>query len=305
MPAMVNIGGESITSDVIIPGAVTTLSAPDADLRAIHTTSPGGLQAGMNAMAAVEESINDSSTSQVMSGQGGSGGGTAFEISRMEQNANTVLGLFIKMISDHVKQYGRLRLGDIIQYLTIADVDQVTGETELIYKTFILPNQKQGSQNIHKTVKFDQELPSEPVTSEDELHLSMNTLAKEGGPKSNKQLYRVNPSMFRNLSFKVTINPDVLSPRSEDLERAFKLEVYDRGIANPLVEQEKLAKDFLFGAYPRMIKDVDSYIKEQEQPQEALGLPAMKGAMPSAGNSPLAAMQGKQPLPQTPMQQQV
>ena len=297
MPAMVNIGGESITSDVIIPGAVTTLSAPDADLRAIHTSTPGGLQAGFSAMDAVAKSIDDSSTSQVMSGQDAGGGGTAYEISRMEQNSNTVLGLFIKMISDHVRQYGRLRLGDILQYLTIGDVDSVTGETELIYKTFILPDQKQGSKNIHKSIKFEGSLPTEPITADEEMNLSMETLAKEGGPDANKQLVRVNPSLFRSLRYKVTINPDVLNPRSEDLERAFKLEIYDRGIANPLIDQELLAKDFLFGAYPRMVKDVDAYVKEaQEQPVE--GMPAMKGMMPQAGNSPLAAMGGKQPLPQ-------
>jgi len=36
---MVNVGGEIIASDVIVPGAVTTLSDPNADLRAINVGS--------------------------------------------------------------------------------------------------------------------------------------------------------------------------------------------------------------------------------------------------------------------------
>ena len=48
MKPMVNTGGEMISSDVIVPGAVTTLKDPNADLRAINTNID--LVSGMNTL---------------------------------------------------------------------------------------------------------------------------------------------------------------------------------------------------------------------------------------------------------------
>ena len=292
MPAMVNVGGEAITSDVIVPGAVTTLSAPDADLRAINTSSTQGLQSGMNTLFTVEKSLDSSSVDPSQEGQQTKGNNTAYEISRIEQNASTVLGLFIQMISNHVRQYGRLRLGDILQYLTIADVDKITGDSELVYKTFILPNQTQGGKSINKKIQFDSTLPSE-MTKDEELQYSLKTLSMQGGVDSKTELARVNPQLFRELKYKVMVSPDILNPRSEDLERAFKLEIYDRAIANPITDQEAVLRDFLFGAYPAYA-DPDKYI--------AVTPPAAFGAQPNqmpgipGQQSPLAAL-SKQKLP--------
>jgi len=115
---MVNVGGEIIASDVIVPGAVTTFSDPNSDLRAINVGSD--LKSGMETLAVVEKSINESSQEPFQAGvDEKQGGTTAYEISRLEQNANTVLGLFLQMIAKHVKDYGKLRVGDILQYLTL------------------------------------------------------------------------------------------------------------------------------------------------------------------------------------------
>ena len=46
---MINRGGEIITSDVIVPGAVTTFSDPNADLQAINVGSD--LKAGLETLA--------------------------------------------------------------------------------------------------------------------------------------------------------------------------------------------------------------------------------------------------------------
>ena len=156
MPPMVGVGGETISAEVIIPGAVTILSSPDSDLRPITTSN--NLTAGFNALQQVSESINESSQDPIQSGQDATKSGTtAYEISRLEQNAATVLGLFIKMISKFVKEYGKLRLGDIIQYLTIADVDKITDNPELIYRTFYNPQRKGKVKN--RRIMFDASIP--------------------------------------------------------------------------------------------------------------------------------------------------
>ncbi len=301
MPAMVNIGGEAIDNSVIVPGMVTTLSSPDAKLQSVMP--PIDLKSGLSTLMEVEKSLDDSAVDPVAQANAQPGGTTAYEISRIEQNANTVLGLFIQMISDHVRQYGRLRKGDILQHLTIADVTNITDDAELVYKNFLLPA-KNG--NGSKRIKFDASLPDGNIKKKDKLNLSYKVLDEEGGEDSKHLLYKANPIGFRNNKYKIVISPDVLSPRSKDLERAMKLEVYDRAIQNQNTDQNEVTEDFLFGAYD-MISDPKKYIK-QEQNTSPLGLPMMSqpGQMETQPNqvpgnkSPLMAMtKNNSALPQS------
>lgn len=285
---MVNTSGEIIASDVIVPGAVTTLSDPSADLRAINVGSD--LNAGLETLSVVEKSINESSQEPLQQGEDSPGGTTAYEISRIEANANTVLGLFLQMIAKHVKDFGKLRLGDILQYMTVPDVMQIEDNPELVYKTFFV-NGKGGDKN--KKIEFDKELPDE-MSNDEYMQMSYDLLQQEH--EKDMEINKVNPTLFRDLQYKVTISPDVLNPRSEELERAFDLETYDRMItAMPLgmFDPEEVGK-FLLGTDPKTKRDPDKYIaKQQAQPIQAPqpGQPTM----PQAGNSPLQAM-GKKPV---------
>lgn len=283
---MTNIGSETIGSDVIIPGKVTTLTDPNSKLTPIAVA--GNLKAGMDTLMEVEKSVSESSQSSIQEGQQQSGNSTAYEISRQEQNANTVLGLFIKMIAQYVRQYGRLRVGDILQHLTIVDVDKITDDAELVYKTFLV---KGKGQQDKKKIEFTNDIPDEPISAKDVLNKSYDVMKEE--KNINMEIYKVNPTLFRELMYKIVISPDVLHPRSDDLERAMKLELYDRAIANPMADQEAVFKDFLLGAYKDIKKPEDYITEQQPQPQQ------VQGQAPTGGQpSPLASM-SKMPLPQS------
>ena len=279
---MVNVGGEIIASDVIVPGAVTTLSSADADLRAINVGSD--LRAGLETLAVVEKSISESSQEPLQSGIAESGSGTtAYEISRLEQNANTVLGLFLQMISKHVKDFGKLRLGDIIQYLTLPEVVMINGNPEVAYQSFFLKG-KDNEKN--RKISLEKDMP-DTMSDDEYLNKSFELLGKEEDEEMS--IARVNPGVFRELKYMVTISPDILNPRSTDLERAFDLETYDRMVANPVANQEE-AYRLLLGTNRKTARNPEKFItKQQETPVE--------GAMPQAGNSPLAAMtKGSSPV---------
>jgi hypothetical protein len=282
-PPMVNIGSETIGSDVIIPGGVTTLADPNSKLSRIELAT--NLRDGMNTLMEVEKSVNDSSQEPIMEGQQGQRATTAYEISRLEQNANTVLGLFIKMIAQYVRQYGRLRIGDIIQHLTIVDVDKITDNTELVYKSFLVNGKGKSGK---KKIEFTDSIPEESTEKLD-MENSYKLLKRE--KKSEMEIYQANPTLFRELKYQLIISPDVLHPKSEDLERAMKLELYDRAILNPLSDQESIFKDFLLGAYKDVKKPEDYISKQQAQPQQMTG----QAVQPS----PLASM-SKIGLPQQP-----
>ncbi len=289
-PALINKGGETIANDVIVPGAVTTLSDPDASLTPVKQGSD--LRAGLQVKQTVEDSLNQSSEIPLVPAGGPP---TAYQISKTEQERNIVLGMFLQMIGSYVKQFGTLRLGDIMQYLTVADVDKITDNPELVYKTFLLHNKKSEGKTKTRKITFDQTLPSEPMTKEQKLKLSYETLSLEGGDDTDMELYRVNPELMRNLKYMVVVSPDVLNPLSEEVERALKLEEYDRAIANPLADQEAIFKDLLLGAYPSTAKDPDKYLAKP-QSNDTMG---QIGQM-LQGN-PMQAMQGAGgPTPMNP-----
>lgn len=303
MPPMINQGGEIIGSDVIVPGAVTTLSDPNADLKAITLST--NLKAGQDALFKVEESLRESSEDPIMQGQQQSGSQTAYEISRIEQNASTVLGLFVQMISDHVKQFGRLRIGDILQYLTIANVESIEDNPELVYKTFLLHAKQGKGRDRNRKIQFDSTLPDQEISGDQYKQLSYETLQKEGGPESKNELYRVNPELFRNLTYMVSVSPDVMNPRSEELEKAYNLETYDRMVMNPVADQEEAFK-LLLSTNPVTQRDPDRFVAKQ-QGGAGMQIPGMEGMMPQMGQSqsggPSAAMANlnKSKLP-NPMQ---
>ena len=296
MPPMINQGGESITSDVIVPGGVTTFENPEATIKPIAVSGANQLQAGINTLGQVETSLNESSQSPQEQGQNTPGGSTAYEISRLEQNATTVLGLFLKMISQHVKEYGKLRLSDIIQYMTIADVDKLESSGELVYKTFFIGDKNTNGGTKTRKIAFDTTVP-DSMTEEESLEESYRT--KESEDKfENTEIFRVSPNKFRELMFELSVTPDVMNPKSEDLEKAYGLEEYDRMIRNPLANQEETFR-LLLGLYDTTKKNPDKYVAKAAP--APLGLPAPQNPLenaPSQFNQPLDNRPKQTILPQ-------
>lgn len=311
---MVNVGGEIIASDVIVPGAVTTLTDPNADLRAINVGSD--LKSGLETLSVVERSINESSQEPLQ--QGGESGGTqtAYEISRMENNANTILGLFLQMISKHVRDFGKLRLGDIVQYLTLPEVVDITDDSELVYRTFFLkagPKQPSGK---NKKIQFDSGLPDS--YTEDEYLDASYDIKKENEEKK-MEISKVNPTLFRELQYMVTISPDVMNPKSEDLERAYDLEDFDRMVTHPEIFDPQETGKLLLGSSPATKSNPDKFLAKQPSPEQQMqmqqqqetgqsasgaSLPKPPG-LPNSGNGPLSAASKKSPLSPSPIAKSV
>lgn len=298
MPPMVQVGDEIIGSDVIVPGAVTTLQSKDADLRAIQTSN--NLTAGLNALAQVEESITET-TESIPTFTGPRK--TAYQMSLEQQNATTILGLFVQMISQHVREYGRLRLGDILQYLTVVDADKITANAPLVYKTFLMSGKQTTGKAKTKKIMFDGEMPMEPQSGEQQLQSSYDALKEQGGEESTVELYKVNPVLFRNLTYMLSVSPDALNPKSEQLERQLHLETFDRMITSPVVDQEEALR-LLLTTDNITRKSPDKYIAQQQQgpmgltPNQASPIGGLQG-----GIGAQSAQGTKSPIPQQAPQQ--
>lgn len=280
MPPMVNIGGEIIESDVIVPGGVTTFSSPDADLKPLAVQSEN-LKAGMDALFKVEQNINDDAFNPIQNGELPDGGGNmpAQNMSTLERNQRILMGPFLDMVGRYVKQMGRLRIGDITQHLTLPEVTEIegSGNAELVYKTFILPQGKSRAKS--KRIEFSLDLPDEKITPDEALKLSYKVLAEQ---TESQSLSRANPTLLRDLKYLCFVGTDVLQPISEELESQWNLMEYDRMIQAPaLFDPEETAK-LLLEASPTTRKHPEKYIAKNPQ----MGQPPMPGQVPGQGMSP-------------------
>lgn len=281
IPPMVAISDNIVDTSVIVPGLVTTFSSPNSQLSPLNTGN--NLTAGMNMLSEVQEKIGETAGDvSIDQAQLASTDPTAYSISRIEARAATVLGLFVKMVAKHVKDYGTLRMGDITQYLTLPQVELITDNAPLVYKTFLLRNKRDTGRKRGKKIQFDSSIPLEDETHEARLIRSLEIKSEED--RKGMSILRVNPEFFRNLKYTCVITPDVLNPMSEELERAYGLEDFDRMVAHPdIFDQEEAARLFLQGS-PLTRKDPDKYMI-RKNPLESMG----------GGMNPLESMMGSQP----------
>jgi hypothetical protein len=285
MPPTVQYGEEDITSSVVTPGTITRLSK-DSKLEAINVGSD--INAGYNALEKVEQSLSETSSAPLQAGQRQAGEPpTAFQLSREEQNARVMLGLFGKMIGFLVKQYGELRISDILQFLTVGDIDEIAGSgSTLKYRSFLLPDRTSNGKKKSRRIKFDPYLPSDPISEDELLEQSFAIMDEEGGLDSSVEIYKANPVLFRKNKFKLKVTPDVITPPSDNVRKALMLEEYDRAIASPLANQEALYRDLLLGAYDATKHDTDKYIVKQPALAPAGAPGSKKGGLAEVLASP-------------------
>lgn len=294
MPPMINMGGEIIESDVIVPGRVTTFSSPDADLKPLAVQSEN-LKAGFDALQKVETDINDDAFNPMQQGDMPEGGGNmpAYNMSKLEANAKILLGPFIDMVGRYVKQMGRLRIGDIKQHLTLPEITAIEGSAnaDLVYKTFILPGGKSNKKT--KKIKFTLDMPNQPLTKRELMKHSYDVLKEEGGLEAKMSLARVNPVLFRDLKYLCFVGTDVLKPMSEEVEAAWNLQTYDRMVQAPnLFDPQETAK-LLLEVSPTTKKHPDKYVAKAPQGGQAQD-PLQQQALQKS--------QQLSPSPQQPMQ---
>lgn len=286
-PPTVAVGVETIGSDVLIPGVTTTLSSPDASITPVMQANTN-LQAAYQALQQVEKNINESSIDGQESAQpdaDSNGPITAYQISKQEKRASILLGNFLHMTGRYVKQVGRLRIGDIKQHLTLPQLQAIEGSggAKLVYKTFHMGEGRGRTKG--RKIQFDLDLPDGDISEEENLNHSMDTLDMQGGRKSPYKLYRVNPTLFRNLIYTIIVAPDVIAPLSDEYEAQLGLEQYDRMIAQPEVFDPEQTGRILLETYKLTKKDPDKYLVQSPTG----GAPMAVRPSPGQSASPMQA----------------
>jgi hypothetical protein len=265
MPPLVTLGEDEVDAAVIMPGRITSMGENN---KIEPITIGANLSAGLAALSKVEASLAESSQDPLQSGQSTSGSQTAFEVSRLEENARKMLGLFGKMISFLVKDFGELRLGSILQHLTVGQALDTMGSANTIkFRKLIIPDRVEGGKKVTKQIEFETEEVNPYELLDREEYPDGN---KKLAPRENVRIISINPKLFRNLKYKVKIEPDFQTSASESIRKALNIEAYDRLIKNPLANQETVLKDFLLANYKK--GDEDKYIMKKTPQTEGLQL---------------------------------
>lgn len=292
MKPMKYVGKDVIGSDVIIPGSTTNMKDPDSKLEPLLPP----LQTGnlLNAMTEVEKSLDQTANTQA-SPVDKPGNITAYEMSLREQQVQQDLGPFYSELIGASVQMTRLVMGDVLQYMTTADVDQMQGaKAGLRYKSFIVDLKNGDGKAKRRQVKFET-IGDEMADKDMLMDASYKLLEEQGGMGSETEIVKADPVRIRNLKYSMMMTDDVLQPKSESVRFKQNLEMLDQIIKTEQVKpglnnMEAVVKKLLYSTNPVTARDPDSFVG-QPNPQGGPNLPP-----PQAGQqpNPMAA----QPIPQ-------
>jgi hypothetical protein len=274
IPPMISYGETRFDAPVMIPGQVTHA---DEEGKVEVLSGNSNIQAGLSLTQNIEGSMSESTQSSRASGVADSKEMTAVEYAGLEQNSMQALGMFGKQLSHLVKQLGRLMQGDIIQYLTMPDIEGLLGDGQKVNYKSLLANgnlQGDGPSDMNQVRFTDQFYGGEEV---DEFEVSMRLLEEEGY-KSDVKIKLVDPILFRKQKFTVFISEEELTKENKRMEKALNLEAYDRAINNPLLDQNEITKHFLLENY--VPGDEDKYMAKSN------GVPRQEVDQPVDGNLP-------------------
>lgn len=250
-PPIITTGSDKAGSNIFVPGLNIAFADENVQMNPLRVATPQAFSSMDNLIEKVETSLSETSQDPTQQGQESSKESTAYEIAKIEQNASTVLGLFLTMVIKHAIDFGELARGDILQYCTLADLTKVSGSSDLAYKTFFAGKDGQMSK-----VVFSGDMP-DSMSPEDKLNASYKILAQE--KQSGVKLYISNPRAVRDLKYIQVIDADVVRPRSKELERVAFNELYDRAIQNPSANLPTFLKQ-LVKMNPATSKNPDQFV---------------------------------------------
>ena len=269
MPPVITSGGDMVDSSVILPGAVTSL---EEETRVDALNVGNNLNSGYAAVQELERSINDSTQDPIRGGTATSGDRTAFEVSRIEENAKITASIFGRMIAEATVEVGQLLSDVVLQHQSVAQLDELLDSNgRMKFRQFILDDEDEDGRKIKKIVRFKEDLIGARMSEDQKEKREKRLFAEAGGLESNISIIEANPYKFASRSYKAIVKADQIFPRSMALEKAFDLEGYDRMINNPFTNPEAVTRDFLVKNYAK--GDVDKYMKKAQEAgvQDILG----------------------------------
>jgi len=247
MPIAIS-GVDDIDSDVIFPGASIAMSDPQSKITPLLPAANFG--AGFEALKETDDSMGESSVSEVQQGQLPAASQKAYSVAQAAHAAKVVLSGVGKTLGVSVAQYGSLMTDIAVNHVTVAQVVELGGgKTKLKYKAFLLNNKNVGGRQSNKRIVFDEALLGADMTEEEQNDASLALLDQVGYPNHKEHIYRVNPELFARMKYLVRVDPEEMYPKNKEYQQALDQNMYTLLRADPLIEPEALLRRLLYSNY--------------------------------------------------------
>lgn len=290
-PAIFTMGAGKIDGSVAKPATVTDI-AKDAK---VTQMSYGNPQVAYQAAREAEQAINESSSDPQLGGTQSGPQKTRGEAVLLQQNAMANLGIITTMIGSMVKDIGKIVLNDSLRYQTLGQIGQiVNGVPELLYKSYNVPKVKNGK-NITEVIRFTDVYAGVRMTKKEKEETAVGLLEKYG---EDAHVSETNPEVFVNMEFILEVEPEELMPKNSAYESAWKMDIYDKMMLNPLIinDPEKLAdvtRDFLLepavhGEASKYLPDSTKRVLQSVMPE--VGKPTNTKSNPSNISNVMSGM---------------
>lgn len=239
-------GVAKVDSTVLVPGA--TIGMPTGATVTPYSLSPN-LSATMTMLQKEEQDMSESTQDKIQSGITQQGV-TAYAVSKAEQNARVILGIFGVMIANLVKKIGELVVDDIVMHTTVGEIDASVPESLKMKYRKVVTKGKDNGKDVTNKIEFTTDMIGISKKKADDLEWAMYDEA--GGLNSTQRNYKVNPYKFARTAYSVFIDPDVIISRSmgtDQLRKERALNLLINPAIMPYVNMEEVVDEFILQEY--------------------------------------------------------
>lgn len=241
-------GEENVESDIVFPGSVTAFA--NKDTKASPLLPPHNNASGYNAIAMIEKSMSEGSTSDVQGGALPDPNQKAYSVAQASQNAKTMISGVGKTLGESVAQFGMLMVDIAVTHLTVAQVEELAGDqTKLKYKSFILNDKTVSGKKSNKRIKFDEGLMGYEMDDKQKEDMAIGLAEDIGYPNNKEHLYLVNPPLFARMKYLTRIDPERMFPRNQEYQQAMMNSLYTLLRQDPLIEPEVLVRKLSYAYF--------------------------------------------------------
>lgn len=264
-------GLDKIDSDIVFPSSVTAISDPDAKVFPIlPAANMGNL---FNGMDIIERSMDESSVNATSGGQLPDPNMKATAILEAKQSAATLLQGLGQTLAESTVQIGNLMSDIVLNHITVPQVEEIAGgaNVKLKYKTLLLNNKTVNGKEMSRVLRFDDALLGREMSEEEKEKRSLELLKESGYPKTEREIYLINPLLFSRRKYLARVEPQRMFPENEEYRQSLLMSVYNLFQANPYVELQSLTRKTLHAFFRSetddIMKDEEDLRMEQEQMQ--------------------------------------
>ena len=281
LPPMVFKGVDSIDTEVIMPGTMIASSNPEFEATPMLPRT--GNQGGYNAMDTIQRSIDDGSVSALTRGQLPDPNQKAYSVGVANGQAQVMLSAVGKSLGESVMQYGQLMLDIALTHLTVAQVDEITGN--LKYRTFMLEDQNVDGKRVDKKILFDEALIGARLSKAKRDEMAVQAYQETMDKDGYEYIYRINPFLWSKLKLMTRIEPDTMIPKNVEFQKVQSQQLYTLLRQDPLVSPEVLVRKVISAHYRGeendfMPTNVQSILGTQQPAPMPSGVTATPGMVP-------------------------